>query len=176
MATSASRQPLLAMRLARSRSHRKQTSSMLHWQTEEPKTLTTNMPCIVGAHVAHSPTGLATASAKRRIRSSALGRRSRLSLEAGTCAGIVVLGDGMLRVITPKLAEYGHYKHRLGSAPVLFVQAWLGRSRLFAQDNRRGASWIPRAAHLRWLSSEHRVGAQSHRHRKCLQRSSGGFG
>ena len=85
METSASRHSMLTMLLARSRSHRKQTSSMLHLRIEEPKTLTTNMPCIVGAHVAHSPTGLATASAERRSRSSALGRRSRLSSEAGTC-------------------------------------------------------------------------------------------
>jgi hypothetical protein len=85
METSASHHSMLTMLLARSRSHRKQASSMLHWQTEELKTLTINMPCNVGALVAHSPTGLATASAERHSRSSALGRRSRLSSEAGTC-------------------------------------------------------------------------------------------
>ncbi len=86
METSASRHLMLAMLLARSRSHRKQTSSMLHSRIEELKTLINNMRCNVGPHVARSTTTRATASAERFTRSSAQGRRSRLSLEAGTCA------------------------------------------------------------------------------------------
>ena len=171
-------QTMLAMLRERKTSHQQLASSVLHRRAEELRT-TKHLPWNVGRQGAHSPTRRATASAKRRTRSSTPDRRSGLSLEAGT----PVLGlflPGVLHVIGPKRVELGscastdstrrpiHTENPL----VLLLQAWLGHGRLSAQDYCRGTSWIPRAAHLRWPNSEHRVCSQSHRARKCLCGSS----
>jgi hypothetical protein len=173
-------QTMLAMLRERKTSHQQLASSVLHWRAEELRT-TKHLPWNVGRQGAHSPTRRATASAKRRTRSSTPGRRSGLSLEAGTSPGSACWLPGVLRVIGPKRARVRVVcEHGLDHAPeatenplVLLVQAWLGRGRLSAQDYCRGTSWIPRAAHLRWPDSEHRVCARSHRARKCLCGSSG---
>ena len=166
---------MLAMLPGRNRSNHQRASSMLHRRAEE-LTTTKYLPCNVGPQGAHSPTRRATASAKRRTRSSTLGRRSGLSLEAGTSPGAACWLPGVLRVIGPKRARVrvmcihglDHAPKATDGALVLLVQAWRCRGRLSAQDYCRGTSWIPRAAHLRWRDSEHRVCAQSHRARKCL--------
>ena len=82
---------MLAMLRERNRSNHRPASSMLHRRAEEVTT-TKHLPCNVGPQGAHSPTRRATASAKRRTRSSTLGRRSRLSLEAGTSPGAASAG------------------------------------------------------------------------------------
>ena len=84
---------MLAMLPERNISHhqRAPASSMLH-QCAEELTTTKHLPWNVGRQGAHSPTRRATASVKRRTRSSTLGRRSRLSLEAGTRPGAASAG------------------------------------------------------------------------------------
>ena len=98
-------QTMLAMLRERKTSHQQLASSVLHRRAEELRT-TKHLPWNVGRQGAHSPTRRATASAKRRTRSSTPGRRSGLSLEAGT----PVLGlflPGVLQVIGPKRVELG---------------------------------------------------------------------